>query len=268
MCGIAGIVGSRLPAGEIEAALERMAEAMRHRGPDQSAVLLVPELDGGLAVRRLALVDVEGGDQPIANESGDVLALLNGEIYNHERLRHELEAQGHVFRTRCDTEVLAHLYEEARGRDGERFLERLEGMFGLAIFDRARRRLLIARDGPGIKPLYYARTARVRLRLRGEGPVRVGAGGTRARAARARRPSGDRLRSRADDGVRRRREARRRRLRGGRRCRGEDSTSSGGSPTPSTLPRSRTTSMSTSWSAGCRRRSTRTPEPTCRSARC
>src|SRR6185503_1884833 len=82
MCGIAGIVGSRLEAAELEAALRRMAHAMRHRGPDQEAVQLLPELDGGLAVRRLALVDLEGGDQPIANESGTVLALLNGEIYN------------------------------------------------------------------------------------------------------------------------------------------------------------------------------------------
>jgi asparagine synthase (glutamine-hydrolysing) len=132
-----------------------MADVMRHRGPDQEAVLLLPELAGGLAVRRLALVDVLGGDQPIANEAGTVLALLNGEIYNHAVLRRELEAQGHHFRTRCDTEVLVHLYEEL----GDRFLARLEGMFGLAIFDRARRRLLIARDGPGMKPLYFARTA-------------------------------------------------------------------------------------------------------------
>lgn len=154
MCGIAGIVGSHLPPGELEAALERMADAMRHRGPDQGAVRLLPELDGGLAVRRLALVDLDGGDQPIANEAGTVLALLNGEIYNHVALRRELESQGHRFRTRCDTEVLVHLYEEL----GDRFLARLEGMFGLAIFDRDRRRLLIARDGPGIKPLYCART--------------------------------------------------------------------------------------------------------------
>ena len=156
MCGIAGIVGSNLTREEIEAALRRMADAMLHRGPDQGAVLLLPELDGGLAVRRLAFVDLEGGDQPIANESGNVLALLNGEIYNHEALRRELEPQGHRFRTRCDTEVLVHLYEEM----GDRFLARLEGMFGLAIFDRERRRLLIARDGPGIKPLYHARTPR------------------------------------------------------------------------------------------------------------
>jgi asparagine synthase (glutamine-hydrolysing) len=155
MCGIAGIFASSLSADELHGALTRMANAMLHRGPDQGAVRLLPEIGGGLAVRRLALVDVAGGAQPIANESGDVLALLNGEIYNHEALRRELERQGHGFRTRCDTEVLVHLYEEHE----DRFLARLEGMFGLAIFDLARRRLLVARDGPGIKPLYCAHTA-------------------------------------------------------------------------------------------------------------
>jgi len=128
---------------------------MAHRGPDQSATQVLAGLDGGLAVRRLALVDLEGGDQPQANEDGSILALLNGEIYNHAELRRELAERGHRFRSRSDTEVLVHLYEQV----GDRFLERLEGMFALAIFDLGRRRLLLARDGAGMKPLYHTRTA-------------------------------------------------------------------------------------------------------------
>ena len=154
MCGIAGIFASRLSPSELRGALERMARSMAHRGPDQEAVQLFPEVAGGLAVRRLAMVDVAGGNQPIANEDGRVVALLNGEIYNHLALRRELVADGHRFRTRCDTEVLPHLYE----RFGDGALGRLRGMFGLAILDLRRRRLLIARDGPGIKPLYHAET--------------------------------------------------------------------------------------------------------------
>lgn len=154
MCGIAGIFASRRSPDELHAALQQMADAMLHRGPDQGAVRALPDLGGGLAVRRLAFVDLEGGSQPIANEAGDVLALLNGEIYNHEALRRQLEAQGHRFRTRCDTEVIAHLYEEL----GDGFLGRLEGMFGLAVVDLRRRRLLVARDGPGMKPLYFVRS--------------------------------------------------------------------------------------------------------------
>jgi len=156
MCGIAGIYGSGLSGEEARAALGRMAAAMSHRGPDQEAVVPLAEIGGGVAVRRLALVDLEGGGQPIASEDGRVLALLNGEIYNHVALRRWLEGRGHRFRTRCDTEVLAHLYEE----EGDGLLERLEGMFALAIVDLARRRVLLARDGPGMKPLYVARTPR------------------------------------------------------------------------------------------------------------
>lgn len=154
MCGIAGIFDSRLPPDELRRALAAMAGSMLHRGPDQGAVRLFPQVAGGLAVRRLAFVDLEGGDQPIANEDGSVVALLNGEIYNHHALRRELEAAGHRFATRCDTEVVAHLYEQ----HGDRFLSRLEGMFALAVLDLDRRRLLLARDGPGMKPLYHART--------------------------------------------------------------------------------------------------------------
>jgi asparagine synthase (glutamine-hydrolysing) len=155
MCGIAGLFASRLPSGDLRAALSRMAEAMMHRGPDDGAIGAFPELGAGLAVRRLALVDVAGGAQPIANETGDVFVLLNGEIYNHVALRHELAAQGHRFRTRSDAEVLVHLYEAL----GDALLDRLDGMFALALLDVRRRRLLLARDGPGMKPLYFARTS-------------------------------------------------------------------------------------------------------------
>ena len=154
MCGIAGIINTNRSPEELGPALSRMEQSLVHRGPDQGAVRLLPEMRGGLAVRRLSLVDLEHGDQPLANEDGTVVALLNGEIYNHSVLREELLEKGHQFLGHCDTEVLPHLYEEC----GDDFVERLEGMFGLAVFDLKRRRLLLARDGPGIKPLYYADT--------------------------------------------------------------------------------------------------------------
>ncbi len=153
MCGIGGVVGSRLGGGELRDALGRMAESMHHRGPDQGATRVLPAFDGGLAVRRLALLDVEGGGQPLENEDRSVVVLLNGEIYNHRALRCELEAAGHRFRTGSDGEVVAHLYEDL----GDALLGRLDGMFAVAVFDLARRRLLLARDGPGMKPLYYVR---------------------------------------------------------------------------------------------------------------
>jgi len=154
MCGIAGIFDSSLPEERLLEALTAMEQAMIHRGPDEGAVRLTPETRGGLAARRLSLVDLEHGSQPIPNEDESVWALLNGEIYNHVELRGELEGQGHRFRTRCDTEVLAHLYEQ----HGEALFGRLHGMFGAAVLDLRNGRLLLGRDGPGMKPLYYART--------------------------------------------------------------------------------------------------------------
>ena len=126
-----------------------MSATLVHRGPDSDGELL----DGpvGLAARRLSIIDLEHGDQPIANEDGTVHVVQNGEIYNHRELRAELERAGHRFSTRCDTEALVHLYEE----HGEGFAERLRGMFAVAIWDSRRRRLVIARDRFGIKPLYY-----------------------------------------------------------------------------------------------------------------
>jgi asparagine synthase (glutamine-hydrolysing) len=132
--------------------LDRMTDTMTHRGPSDRGT---HEDDGvALGVRRLSIVDVEGGHQPFANEDESVWAIQNGELYNHEALRGELRADGHSFRSRCDTEILPHLYE----RFGPAFQEQLRGMFGLAVWDARRRRAVIARDRLGIKPLYYARS--------------------------------------------------------------------------------------------------------------
>src|SRR5262245_36041227 len=150
MCGIVGIV--KFDPAEVvdEARLKRMRDVLRHRGPDGEGLWI----DGpvGLGHRRLAIVDVAGGQQPMANEGDTLWITYNGEIYNHPELRRTLEAQGHRYRTRSDTETILHLYEE----DGERCVERLRGMFAFAVWDRARRRLVLARDRLGIKPLYYA----------------------------------------------------------------------------------------------------------------
>jgi asparagine synthase (glutamine-hydrolysing) len=152
MCGIAGIV--RLDPTETvdEARLKRMRDVLRHRGPDGEGLWI--EGPVGLGHRRLAIVDVAGGHQPMATEDGSAWIVYNGEIYNHPALRPELEARGHRYRTRSDTETILHLYEEL----GDRCVERLQGMFAFALWDRTRRTLLLARDRLGIKPLYYAMT--------------------------------------------------------------------------------------------------------------
>jgi asparagine synthase (glutamine-hydrolysing) len=147
MCGIAGLVS---PTGAATAErAERMCSVLAHRGPDSSGV--VGDGHFALAARRLSIIDLETGDQPLQNEDGTVHVVQNGEILNYEALRDELARDGHVFRSHGDTEVLAHLYE----RDGDAFLSRLRGMFAIAIWDARRRRLLLARDRFGIKPLYY-----------------------------------------------------------------------------------------------------------------
>src|ERR671910_192354 len=147
MCGIVGMA-SRTGVVDPER-LRAMSATLVHRGPDSDGELL----DGpvGLAARRLSIIDLERGDQPIANEDGTVHVVQNGEVYNFRELRAELEQAGHRFSTRSDTEVLVHLYEE----HGEGFAERLRGMFAVAIWDSRRRRLVVARDRFGIKPLYY-----------------------------------------------------------------------------------------------------------------
>jgi len=147
MCGICGIVSTRGPVDPDQ--LARMSAKLLHRGPDSDGVFV----DGpvGLAARRLAIIDLETGDQPIANEDGTVHVVQNGELYNYPELRAELERAGHRFATHGDTEVLVHLYEQ----EGPAFARRLRGMFAVALWDSTRRRLVLARDRYGIKPLYY-----------------------------------------------------------------------------------------------------------------
>jgi len=152
MCGIAGIVKFSMNNRIEKKRLIRMRDVQRHRGPDGEG--LWAEGPVGLAHRRLAIVDVGGGQQPMANEDESIWVVFNGEIYNHPQLRPELEACGHHYRTRSDTETILHLYEE----EGERCVERLRGMFAFALWDRVQGRLLLARDRLGIKPLYYACT--------------------------------------------------------------------------------------------------------------
>jgi asparagine synthase (glutamine-hydrolysing) len=155
MCGIAGLLN---PRGAIDQELlNRMCEAIEHRGPDSGGTHLEPGV--GLGARRLAIIDVEGGDQPIFNEDGTVAVVMNGEIYNHVELRTRLLECGHRFRSQVDTEVLAHLYEER----GERLVDDLRGMFAFAIWDRRRRCLLLGRDRVGKKPLFWAQRDSVLL---------------------------------------------------------------------------------------------------------
>jgi asparagine synthase (glutamine-hydrolysing) len=150
MCGFAAY---HHPEGATpqRAWLEAAAAALRHRGPDDEGILAEP--GAGLAFRRLSIVDVAGGHQPLANEDGTVWIAYNGEIYNHAELRRDLERAGHRYRTASDTETLVHAYEEW----GPAFVRRLRGMFAFAIWDRPRRRLFAARDHVGIKPLYWTR---------------------------------------------------------------------------------------------------------------
>jgi asparagine synthase (glutamine-hydrolysing) len=151
MCGICGLVSLN---GETvdRSVLEGMSATLTHRGPDSEGVFV--ENGTGIAARRLAIIDLETGDQPLSNEDGSVTVVQNGEIYNYRELRAELIDKGHRFRTQGDTEVLAHLYEE----HGPRFADRLRGMFAVAVWDAKRKRLVIARDRFGIKPLYYSVT--------------------------------------------------------------------------------------------------------------
>src|ERR671933_22095 len=154
VCGICGIASTGAPvdAGR----LAEMSATLVHRGPDSDGVFL----DGGvgLAARRLSIIDLEGGDQPIANEDGTVHVVQNGEIYNHEELRRGLAAAGHRFRTRCDTEVLVHLYEE----HGDHFARRLRGMFAIAIWDgRGAGRLVLVREAGEVALWRFARPAPV-----------------------------------------------------------------------------------------------------------
>jgi asparagine synthase (glutamine-hydrolysing) len=147
VCGICGIASTNGSA--VSDRVAAMSATLAHRGPDSFGEF--SDGDVALAARRLSIIDLETGDQPIANEDGTLHVVQNGEIYNYRELRRDLERAGHHFRTQGDTEVLLHLYEE----HGDRFAERLRGMFAIAIWDASHRRLVLARDRFGIKPLYY-----------------------------------------------------------------------------------------------------------------
>src|SRR5690606_2869172 len=150
MCGLVGIFDTRGRRDIARPVLERMNESQRHRGPDEDGIHLEPGL--GLGHRRLSIIDLSSGRQPIYNEDGTVAVVYNGEIYNYRALIAELTALGHRFRTRSDSEVIVHAWEEW----GEGCVERFRGMFAFALWDRRRETLFLARDRLGVKPLHYA----------------------------------------------------------------------------------------------------------------
>jgi len=154
MCGIAGFVGGGgAPAGAgAERVLGRMCEVIAHRGPDDQGTAVIGQ--AALGMRRLSIIDLAGGRQPMAGCSGRFTVVFNGEVYNFADLRRELEARGHVFRTHSDTEAVVHAYEEY----GAACVERLRGMFAFAVWDSEERELFVARDRAGKKPLYYTLT--------------------------------------------------------------------------------------------------------------
>src|SRR4051812_29004877 len=156
MCGICGAVERRTRVDP--ETLRRMATRLRHRGPDDDGFFVSAghrNPSAGLGFRRLAIIDLETGSQPMTNEDETVRLVLNGEIYNYRELRRELKARGHDLRTVSDTEVIVHLYEEL----GPACVERLHGMFAFAIWDEKREQLVLARDRFGKKPLYYFETS-------------------------------------------------------------------------------------------------------------
>jgi asparagine synthase (glutamine-hydrolysing) len=149
MCGICGKFVFDPDGGVSQLLLKGMADAIRHRGPDDEGFYISGQV--GLGFRRLSIIDLSGGHQPLSNEDGTVWIVFNGEIYNYQELRQELQGKGHVFSTKTDTEVIVHLYEEY----GADCVKKLRGMFGFAIWDAANKSLFMARDRVGIKPLYY-----------------------------------------------------------------------------------------------------------------
>jgi asparagine synthase (glutamine-hydrolysing) len=149
MCGICGIFHSDRPQSVSRDTLVAMNRQITHRGPDDAGFFV--EENVGLAMRRLSIIDIQTGHQPMSNEDQTIWIVFNGEIYNHQELRKDLEPRGHRYRTQSDTETIVHLYEQY----GDDCVKHLRGMFAFAIWDRSRRRLYIARDRLGIKPLYY-----------------------------------------------------------------------------------------------------------------
>ena len=152
MCGIVGIFDTRGRRDVGRGLLSRMNESQHHRGPDEGAMHFEPGL--GFGHRRLSIIDLSTGQQPMFNEDGSVVIIYNGEIYNYQQLILELVALGHRFRTRSDTEVIIHAWEAW----GAACVERFRGMFAFALWDRKMKTLVLARDRLGIKPLYYAAT--------------------------------------------------------------------------------------------------------------
>src|SRR5437762_10466752 len=154
MCGISGIAIPERSRRRVDgAAFTRMRDALVHRGPDDAGLLIDSQV--ALGHRRLSIVDLTGGHQPMFNEDESLAIVYNGEIYNHGDYRADLEARGHRYRSHCDTETILHLYEE----HGARCVEHLRGMFAFAIWDEHQRELFIARDRLGVKPLYYVHNA-------------------------------------------------------------------------------------------------------------
>src|ERR1700740_2742258 len=152
MCGIVGKLHFASERAVCRDEISAMLGPIAHRGPDSQGVFL--DRNCGFGHGRLAIVDIDGGPQPMANEDATVWIVFNGEIYNHEDLRRHLQAKGHLFKSRSDTEAIIHAYEEC----GEDCVHHLTGMFAFAIWDSRRRRLFAARDRVGIKPFYYSQT--------------------------------------------------------------------------------------------------------------
>jgi asparagine synthase (glutamine-hydrolysing) len=148
MCGICGIASQKTTAID-PARLKRMNEALVHRGPDSDGYYLSSKI--GLAMRRLKVIDLATGEQPMTNETGTIHVVFNGEIYNYQELRHQLLKQGHHLQSQSDTECIVHLYEQY----GSAFIKYLRGMFAIAIWDEAKNSLWLIRDRLGKKPLYY-----------------------------------------------------------------------------------------------------------------
>src|SRR5450631_378820 len=150
VCGIAGIVRTQ-PGSFVESvSIHTMCDTIFHRGPDDEGIYTKGNV--GLGMRRLSIIDLEGGHQPVHNEDETVWVVFNGEIFNFPQLRKDLESRGHQFYTHTDTEVIVHLYEEM----GADCVKKLRGMFAIALYDESRKSLLLARDRLGKKPLYYA----------------------------------------------------------------------------------------------------------------
>ena len=193
MCGITGIFDTRGARPVARGVLQRMNESQWHRGPDEGGLHLEPGV--GLGHRRLSIIDLSTGQQPLFNEDGSVVVVFNGEIYNYQQLIPELQALGHVFRTRSDTEVIVHAWEAW----GEACVERFRGMFAFALWDRNRQTFFMARDRLAVKPMHYASARRrhAAVRLGAEVAARPRRPASRPRSAGGRGVLRARLRGRA-----------------------------------------------------------------------